>query len=118
MTIKIQIVIIALALFFNGFDIVTGIIKGFKQDGKLISSKLRDGLFKKIGFILCYILGIAISVAGQFIELPVASGLLPIICTYSILTEIVSIIENISVINPDLLTKTLKSLIGLKGDEV
>lgn len=81
------------------------------------STKLRDGLFKKVGFILCYILAIGINAAQEYIELPFTVNLLPIIVAYVVITEIISIIENICAINSDLVPDNLKKLIGFKGVE-
>lgn len=104
--------IILLALVFNGLDIITGIIGAIRDGEQIKSSKLRDGLFKKVGFIFCYALAIAINYAETFLTLPFGVDLVPIICTYAIVTEVVSIIENISKINPDILPDKLKELIG------
>lgn len=109
--------IIGVALIFNAMDLATGIVGALKDGEQIKSSKLRDGLFKKVGFIFCYGLGVAINYAEQFIDLPFGMDLLPIICGYAIITEVVSIIENISKINPDLLPEKLKELIGYKVGE-
>lgn len=104
--------IILVALIFNGLDLVTGIVGAIKDGEQIKSSKLRDGLFKKVGFIFCYALGVAINYAETFLTLPFGVDLVPVLCTYAIITEVVSIIENISKINPDLLPDKLKELIG------
>lgn len=104
--------IILLALVFNGLDLITGIIGAIRSGEQIKSSKLRDGLFKKVGFIFCYTLAIAINYAKTFLTLPFGVDLVPVICTYVVVTEVVSIIENISKINPDLLPDKLKELIG------
>ena len=108
--------IIGIALGFNLLDFATGMVKGVKSDGGLNSTKLRDGLFKKVGFIFCYLLAFLINYAGHYIDLHIPVDLLPVICAYAILTETVSIIENISEINPDILPDVLKKLIGLGGE--
>lgn len=104
--------IILVALIFNGLDLMTGIVGALRNGEQIKSKKLRDGLFKKVGFIFCYTLGIAINYAGTYLTLPFGVDLVPIICTYAIITEVVSIIENISKINPDILPDKLKELIG------
>lgn len=107
--------IILVALIFNGLDLVTGIVGAIRGGEQIKSSKLRDGLFKKVGFIFCYTLGIAINYAESYLTLPFGVDLMPIICTYAIITEVVSIVENISKINPDILPEKLKELIGYNG---
>lgn len=104
--------IILVALVFNGLDLITGIFGALRNEEHIKSNKLRDGLFKKVGFIFCYALGIAINYAETFLTLPFDINLVPVICTYAIVTEVVSIIENISKINPDILPDKLKTLIG------
>ena len=107
--------IILVALVFNGLDLVTGIVGAIRDGEQIKSSTLRDGLFKKVGFVFCYALGVLINYAGNFLNLPFGVDLVPVICTYAIITEVVSIIENISKINSDILPDKLKELIGYNG---
>lgn len=107
--------IILVSLVFNGLDLVTGIIGAIRDGEQIKSSKLRDGLFKKVGFVLCYALGVLINYAGNLLTLPFGVDLVPVICSYAIITEVVSIIENISKINSDILPDKLKELIGYNG---
>jgi Holin family. len=46
---------IIVALIFNCMDLLTGIIAGIKMRD-IQSSKLRDGLFKKVGFLFLLLL--------------------------------------------------------------
>lgn len=114
MSIRLALELITLALTFHAFDLITGVIKGYKEEKGLQSSKLRDGLFKKMGFILSYILCIGIKFSSQFIDLGILQDLLMPVVTFAIFTEIISIIENISVLNPAIAEK-LKSFIGNNG---
>lgn len=107
--------IILISLLFNGFDLITGIVGALKNGEQIKSSKLRDGLFKKVGFVFCYALGEVLGYAKLFLPIPFGDKLLSIICVYVIATEVVSICENISKINPDILPDKLKQLIGYKG---
>ena len=93
---------------------VTGIIAGVKNKD-IQSSKLRDGLFKKVGFIFCYLLAWLIDTQGDSIGLSIGVSLLPIIVLYVVLTEITSIVENICKINTDLVPEKLKDLFHLTG---
>ena len=100
---------VIIALIFNAFDVVSGLVAAFKcKDIK--SSKLRDGLFKKVGFIFCYMLAYVMDNYGAIIGIKLSVNILPIIVLYVVTTEIVSIIENICKINPDLLPEKLKEL--------
>ena len=80
-------------------------ISGFAQacaNKEVDSSKLRNGLFHKCGFILAIVLGLLCEWTMQFVNLgfdvPVASA----VCVYIILTEIMSIIENLGKLSPKL----------------
>ena len=103
---------IVIALIFHLMDLVTGLIGAVRQ-GKLQSSKMRDGMFKKVGFIFCYVLAFLIDNNAQTIGLNIRTNILPIIIVYAVTTEIVSIIENICKINPDLMPAKIMSLFQL-----
>lgn len=103
---------IVIALIFHLLDLVTGLIGAVRQ-GKLQSSKMRDGMFKKVGFIFCYALAFLIDNNAHTIGLNISTNILPIIIVYAVTTEIVSIIENICKINPDLMPAKIMSLFQL-----
>lgn len=107
---------IVVALVFNGFDLLTGVIAACKNKG-IQSSKLRDGLFKKIGFILCYFIAWLVDSEGATIGFNLGIDILPIIILYVCSTELVSIIENISKINNELLPEKLLELFHIKREE-
>lgn len=100
---------IIVALVFNALDLVTGIITAIKNKD-IQSSKLRDGLFKKVGFVLCYFVAWLIDTQGELIGFKLGTNILPIIILYVCTTELVSILENISKINPDILPEKLMEL--------
>lgn len=97
------------ALAFNLLDLLTGIVSAIKNK-EITSSKLRDGLFKKIGFILCYAVGWGIDTYGYLVGFELSVPTLPVVVLYSCTTELVSILENISKINPDLLPEKLMEM--------
>ena len=74
------------------------------------SSKLRDGLFKKVGFIFCYFVAWLVDTQGHVIGFRLGVTILPIIILYVCTTELVSILENISKINSDILPEKLMEL--------
>lgn len=106
---------IIVALIFNAMDFLTGLI-GAAKTKVIQSSKLRDGLFKKVGFVLCYVLAFLIDTQGSVIGFEIGVKLVPIIVLYACTTEIVSIIENICIINPDFMPDKLKELFHMKGE--
>ena len=103
---------ICVALIFHIMDLVTGLIGAIRQ-GKVQSSKMRDGMFKKVGFMCCYALALLIDQNAGSIGLPISGKVLPVIIVYAVTTEIVSIIENIGKINPDLVPARIMSLFQL-----
>lgn len=106
---------IIIALIFHVMDFITGLVQGFKNK-EIQSSKMRDGLFKKIGYFCCYALAYLIDYYGHFVGIDLGIKILPIIIAYAVLTECVSIIENISKINPELLPEKLMSLFHLDDE--
>lgn len=111
---------IIVTLCFMGFDIVTGIIKAASIHD-IQSEKLRVGLWHKLGFI-CAIFGAYLVEYTLTITNAATIGIEPkiplmeAVCGYIIFTEIVSSIENIIVISPELKDK-LKFLFGVPTDK-
>ena len=109
-----QLTPILVALGFNALDLCTGFISAIKNK-EIQSSKLRDGLFKKVGFMFCYFLAWVIDNYGAIAGIHLDFFILPIIVFYACTTELVSILENISKINPDLLPEKLMSLFHISS---
>lgn len=105
-----------IALVFNVLDLATGIITALKEKN-LKSSKLRDGLFKKVGFIICYLIAWIVDNYGAEIGFSIGVPVLPVIILYTCSTELVSIIENISVINPDIVPEKIMDMFHVKHEE-
>lgn len=83
-------------------DIVSGFIKAWR-DHDIQSQALRRGLFHKVAFGGVIFLAKGLEWAAD--EIPEIQLNMPItssICAYIILTEIVSILENLKAINPDI----------------
>ena len=99
---------IAVALVFNATDLVTGIISAIKKHD-LQSSKLRDGIFKKVGFLICYFLALMIDLYGSEVGFNLNVELLPVVLGFVCLTETISVIENLSKIT-DIVPEKLLSL--------
>ena len=110
---------VIVALGFNGLDLLTGFISAVKNK-QIQSSKLRDGLFKKVGFIFCYFVAWVIDHYGSMVGFHFDFTILPVILFYVCTTELVSILENISKINTDILPDKLMQLFhitDIKGGE-
>ena len=111
-----QLIPVGIAAAFHVFDLLTGLI-GAVRNKDIESSKMRDGLFKKVGYLFCYALALMMDNFGGEIGLNLSVSILPAVVVYAVTTEIVSIIENITKINPDFFPEKLKELFHMKGGE-
>lgn len=93
---------------FIALDLLTGLIKAFKEK-TYTSSVMREGLFHKCGSIICIGFGWLVDYAQTFIDIGVTLPIAISICAYIILMEIGSIIENLGKINPQIVPKKLKT---------
>ena len=107
---------IGIALSLNGMDLITGLVGALRKKD-LKSYKLRDGMFKKVGFIFCYLVGWGVDTYGYLMGLHLSVNVLPVIILYACTTELVSILENIHQINPDLLPEKLMELFHLEKED-
>ena len=103
--------IYAIAFAFIVLDFLTGLIKAFASSS-FTSTKMREGLFHKVGLILCMILGFLVDYAQSYLDLGISVPVAAAVCVYICLMEITSIIENICKINPDILPDKLAALFG------
>lgn len=88
-------------LVFILFDIVTGLMKAFYNDG-LNSTVLRKGLFHKLSEVVA-VAGAGLAEVGmRYINLGFEIPMLHSVAIYICLMEFVSIAENISEVNPQL----------------
>lgn len=88
-------------LVFNILDIITGFTAAVAN--KNVSSlAMREGLFHKLGFIFALILAALLQYASGLLNLGVEIPTLGAVAVFVVLTEAVSILENIALINPAL----------------
>ena len=73
--------IYAITCAFIVLDFATGLIKAVATD-KFKSSMMRQGLFHKVGEILCVALGILIQYAEGYLDLGINLPVAAAICTY------------------------------------
>lgn len=96
------------------FDLITGLVKAFKEQD-YSSTIMREGLFHKCGSILCTVFGVLVDYAQSVVDLGVTVPVAASICTYIILMEAGSIIENVGAINPEILPEKVKSFFSKLG---
>lgn len=113
----IETCMVAVALILA--DVLTGLASAAKSK-TLSSSVMRDGLFKKLGELM--LLGLAVFVhfildVKPFTDLGIPPEIAYSVVGYIALMEILSIIENICVINPDLAVSRLLHMFNLDVDD-
>lgn len=90
-----------IVLLFIVLDIITGVVQAI-QNKDVSSEKLRQGAFHKFSYILILTLAYLIEYSIGYIDLGFSVPIVDGVCAYLILTEIVSIMENIIKMNPGL----------------
>lgn len=109
-------IVAGVVLFFIVVDILAGVIMALsKQD--FTSKKMREGLFHKVGEILCLLLGVMTDFAQRVLDLGIGIPIYEGISGYIIIMEIGSIIETICKINPAIVPDKLLALFRLESKE-
>jgi toxin secretion/phage lysis holin len=88
-------------LVFDILDIITGFTAAVANKN-VSSSAMREGLFHKLGFIFALILAALLQYASGLLDLGVEIPTLGAVAVFVVLTEAVSILENIAEMNPAL----------------
>lgn len=92
---------VKLSVAFMMADVFTGILKAVKNK-ELSSTRAREGIYKKASFILFIAFGYLADYAMDYVDLGFNFPAATTICTLIILTEAISVLENLGQINPDL----------------
>lgn len=103
---KTQLIIYITVLVFIVLDVVTGLLKAFKNK-EYTSTTMRQGLYHKIGSILCIAFATLLDYTQSILDIGLTIPILKGICIYIILMEITSIIENICSLNPDIMPEKI-----------
>lgn len=102
-------------LAFIGFDIFTGLIKALAKDG-LNSTILRKGMYHKLSEILTVVGAGLLQYGAEYIQLGVEIPALIGVASYICIMELISIIENLAMLNPSLY-KLFKPFLNKLKDE-
>lgn len=92
---------VKLALAFMVIDVFTGVLKAVKNK-ELNSTKAREGIYKKASFILFIAFGYLTDYAMDYVDMGFNFPAAATICTLIVVTEAISVLENLGQINPDL----------------
>ena len=91
------------ALCIVGIMIVMDFLTGFAKAVKNHSSgKMRDGLWHKVSFVMIVALAEILEHGQRVLDMGFAVPIIIPTCVYIVLTEVASVIENLSEINPEL----------------
>ena len=109
---------VKLSVAFMMVDVFTGILKAVKNK-ELSSTRAREGIYKKASFILFIAFGYLADYAMEYVDLGFNFPAAATICTLIILTEAISVLENLGQINPDLvkLVAPFLSVLNSKKEE-
>ena len=98
------VVLVAIVL-----DFVSGIAKG-AMNGRLDSKVMREGLYHKFAYVLVLAAAATLEYGSSFLDLGYAVPIVLPVCAYIVITEVVSLIENIGEMNPQLKDSPLLGL--------
>lgn len=96
---------------FIAFDFITGLVKAFATGGYK-STKMRQGLFHKVGLLLCVVLGYLVDFSQAYLDLGITIPVAGAICVYIVIMEIGSILENLCELSPELMPDKLNAIFG------
>ena len=98
---SINYILIGIAMLFMVLDLITGFVQAVVN--KCVdSSKMKNGLWHKCGFILAIVFACLCEYSMHYISLGFTMPLQQAVCSFIILTEVVSILENLGKISPEL----------------
>ena len=107
---------VKLALAFMAIDVFTGMLKAVKNK-ELNSTKAREGIYKKASFILFIAFGYLADYAMNYVNMGFNLPAATTICTLVIVTEAISVLENLGKINPDMVKLVSPFLSALNKKE-
>ena len=92
-------------------DVVSGLLNAVKKH-EVKSSKMREGLWHKCGFIMIIGLAFGVEYVQTLIDIGMNIPLVIPICSYILIGELISVTENINKISDGQLSDIIKKLFG------
>lgn len=110
-----------ITFLFILLDILSGVTQAVKNK-TLSSVVMREGIYHKLSYVIAIALSALIEYGVLHMELGFTTPLLMPVCVMVCLTEIVSIVENVGQLNPDLANTGIFALLlqnkkGRSNDE-
>lgn len=109
-TYAVPIKLVLVTLIFIVIDVLVGIVKALINSG-FKSIKMREGLYHKLGEILCIVFGVVCEMCFPIIGISISIPIVSTICVYIALMETGSIVENLAAISPSI-SKLLSKVFG------
>lgn len=98
-------------------DFASGVANG-AMNGRLDSKVMREGLYHKFAYVLVLAAAATLEYGSTFLDLGYTVPIVMPACAYIVVTEVVSIIENVGEMNPNLKDSPLLGLFkSSKRDE-
>lgn len=110
--------IFAICCIFILFDIVSGIAAALKHKA-LSSNAMREGLYNKLAEILLLLLAVVCNFVldmQPFHQLDIPPEIAYVVAVYVVIMEILSIIENICLLNPNIPLAKLLMIFNINVD--
>ena len=108
--------VIIIACCFMVLDLLTGFTQAVIN--KCVdSSKMKTGLMHKCGFLLAIIFGMLCEYAMSYVDLGFSVPVQDAVCVFIILTEIVSNLENLGKISPELASAKFMDIFARKKND-
>lgn len=99
---KAELCALGITAILIAMDYISGIAAAASR-GDLQSSKMREGLWHKLGEVGAILIAYLVAEEGHYIGLPYQIDLLiPAVIIWLSVMEITSILENLTLLNPDL----------------
>lgn len=105
-----------LALVFHAVDLLSGLANAVRRH-EVRSSKIRNGLFKKLGFVFCYCMCSLLDLYGGDLGISLPFAMLPAAVGFGVLAECSSIMENCALLSPGLAKLKIFSFLHSVNDK-
>ena len=93
--------LIVIACVFMVLDLITGFCAAVKNH-EVQSTKMKQGLWHKCGFLLAIVFGCLCEYAMSYVDLGFTMPIQVAVCTFIIIIEVMSILENLGKLSPEL----------------
>lgn len=99
--IEINWALVVIACVFMVLDLITGFCAAVKNH-EVQSTKMKQGLWHKCGFLLAIVFGVMCEYAMSYVDLGFTMPIQVAVCTFIIIIEVMSILENLGKLSPEL----------------